>query len=36
VKNAPRRLHIVATLDEAANDAQEHVARPLHPQPAVA
>jgi SulP family sulfate permease len=36
VKDDPGRLHIVATLDEAANDAQEHVSRPRQSHPAIA
>jgi SulP family sulfate permease len=36
VKDEPGRLHVVATLDEAANDAQEHVAQPRKAHPAIA
>jgi sulfate permease, SulP family len=36
VKDEPGYLHIVATLEQAANDAQEHLSRPRHPQPALA
>jgi len=36
VKDEAGRLHFVATLDEAASDAQDHVSRPRHPHPAVA
>jgi sulfate permease, SulP family len=36
VEDEPGRLHIVATLDEAANRAQEHVSKPRQPQVAAA